>query len=189
VRVACDIAMKRSRRVCSVDKANVLETTGLWREVATRIVEADLPEIEALTHVRRQRRHAAGPLGPAVRRDGHRQHVRRHPVGRGSMLTGSIGHAAVRFARRQRQGVCTKPIHGSRRTSQARGSRTRSRPSCRLAMMLRYSARRARTGRSGSTAGEPASSTPACAHRTSSRRGRRRVGTEAIGDAIVAALA
>jgi len=50
VRVACDIAMKRSRRVCSVDKANVLETTGLWREVATRIVEADYPEIE-LSHM------------------------------------------------------------------------------------------------------------------------------------------
>src|SRR3954464_2860847 len=32
-RVAFDAARKRSRRVCSVDKANVLETSQLWREV------------------------------------------------------------------------------------------------------------------------------------------------------------
>jgi len=50
VRSACDIAMKRGRRVCSVDKANVLECTELWREVATRVVEADYPEIE-LSHM------------------------------------------------------------------------------------------------------------------------------------------
>ena len=34
-RVAFDLALKRGRRVCSVDKANVLECTELWREVAT----------------------------------------------------------------------------------------------------------------------------------------------------------
>ena len=49
VRVAMDIALKRERRVCSVDKANVLECTELWRQVATR-VGADYPEIE-LSHM------------------------------------------------------------------------------------------------------------------------------------------
>ena len=34
-RVAFDIAAKRNKRVCSVDKANVLECTELWREVMT----------------------------------------------------------------------------------------------------------------------------------------------------------
>ncbi|MEN8214492.1 MAG: 3-isopropylmalate dehydrogenase, partial [Pseudomonadota bacterium] len=34
-RVALDIAMKRDKRLCSVDKANVLECTELWREVIT----------------------------------------------------------------------------------------------------------------------------------------------------------
>ena len=34
-RVAFEAARKRSRRVCSVDKANVLETSQLWREVVT----------------------------------------------------------------------------------------------------------------------------------------------------------
>ena len=38
-RVAFDIARKRDSRVCSVDKANVLECTELWREVVTRVGE------------------------------------------------------------------------------------------------------------------------------------------------------
>jgi 3-isopropylmalate dehydrogenase len=50
VRSACEIAMQRSRRLCSVDKANVLECTELWREVATRVVESEYPEID-LTHM------------------------------------------------------------------------------------------------------------------------------------------
>lgn len=37
VRVGFDIARKRRKKLCSVDKANVLETSVLWREVATRI--------------------------------------------------------------------------------------------------------------------------------------------------------
>ena len=36
-RVAFDAARRRSGRVCSVDKANVLETSELWREVATKV--------------------------------------------------------------------------------------------------------------------------------------------------------
>ncbi len=35
-RVAFDIAMKRDRRVCSVDKANVLEVSQFWRDIVTR---------------------------------------------------------------------------------------------------------------------------------------------------------
>lgn len=48
-RVAFDIARKRNNRVCSVDKANVLDTSILWREVVTR-VSRDYPEVE-LTHM------------------------------------------------------------------------------------------------------------------------------------------
>jgi len=42
-RIACvafDVARKRSKRVVSVDKANVLEVTGLWREVVTEVHKA-----------------------------------------------------------------------------------------------------------------------------------------------------
>ena len=48
-RVAFDIAMKRDKRVCSVDKANVLEVSQLWREVVEE-VSKDYPEVE-LSHM------------------------------------------------------------------------------------------------------------------------------------------
>lgn len=44
-RVAFDVAGKRQGRVCSVDKANVLEATELWREIVSGLA-SDYPEIE-----------------------------------------------------------------------------------------------------------------------------------------------
>ncbi len=46
VRVACELAKKRRGRVCEVDKANVMESGGLWREVAQWVRDADYPDIE-----------------------------------------------------------------------------------------------------------------------------------------------
>jgi 3-isopropylmalate dehydrogenase len=48
-RVGFQAARKRSRRLCSVDKANVLETSQLWREVVTT-VGAEFPDVE-LSHM------------------------------------------------------------------------------------------------------------------------------------------
>jgi 3-isopropylmalate dehydrogenase len=48
-RVAFETARKRRRKVCSVDKSNVLETSALWREVMIR-VGRDYPDIE-LSHL------------------------------------------------------------------------------------------------------------------------------------------
>jgi len=48
-RVAFDIAMKRDKRVCSVDKANVLESTELWRQVMIEL-SSEYPQVE-LTHM------------------------------------------------------------------------------------------------------------------------------------------
>jgi 3-isopropylmalate dehydrogenase len=44
-RVAFDLAMKRRRKVLSVDKANVLECSRLWRDVVTRVAK-DYPEVK-----------------------------------------------------------------------------------------------------------------------------------------------
>lgn len=48
-RVAFEIAMKRNKKVCSVDKANVLETTELWRQVMIELAK-EYPEVE-LSHM------------------------------------------------------------------------------------------------------------------------------------------
>ncbi|MGX5202574.1 3-isopropylmalate dehydrogenase [Aliikangiella sp. IMCC44632] len=44
-RVACELAMQRNKIITSVDKANVLETSRLWREVTSRLVKNNYPEI------------------------------------------------------------------------------------------------------------------------------------------------
>jgi 3-isopropylmalate dehydrogenase len=48
-RVGFETARRRRRRLCSVDKANVLEATRLWREVVTKL-QADYPDVE-LSHM------------------------------------------------------------------------------------------------------------------------------------------
>lgn len=47
--IAFETASKRSKKLCSVDKANVLETTELWRRIVSEIAE-DYPEVE-LSHM------------------------------------------------------------------------------------------------------------------------------------------
>ncbi|HEY0601747.1 MAG TPA: 3-isopropylmalate dehydrogenase [Herpetosiphonaceae bacterium] len=46
VRVACSMARERRGKLTSVDKANVLETSRLWRSVTTRIVGEEYPDIQ-----------------------------------------------------------------------------------------------------------------------------------------------
>ena len=52
-------AQGRKRRLCRVDKANVLETSQLWRDVVIEVA-AEYPDVALEPHVRRQRRDAAG---------------------------------------------------------------------------------------------------------------------------------
>ena len=49
-RVAFEMARLRGRKVCSVDKANVLEVTELWKQVVTELQQAEYPDI-ALSHM------------------------------------------------------------------------------------------------------------------------------------------
>merc|ERR1719469_655165 len=49
-RVAGDVAAKRGGKLCSVDKANVLDVSQLWREVVTDTIEKEFPDIE-LSHM------------------------------------------------------------------------------------------------------------------------------------------
>ncbi|WP_298283042.1 3-isopropylmalate dehydrogenase [Acidocella sp.] len=49
-RVAFDLARKRANRVCSVEKANVMESGLLWRRVMARLQAEEYPDVE-LTHM------------------------------------------------------------------------------------------------------------------------------------------
>ena len=49
-RAAFDLARKRDSRVCSMEKANVMESGILWREVVQAVRDADYPDIE-LSHM------------------------------------------------------------------------------------------------------------------------------------------
>jgi 3-isopropylmalate dehydrogenase len=49
-RVAARLARQRRRKLTSIDKSNVLETSRLWREVATRVIRSEFADI-VLDHV------------------------------------------------------------------------------------------------------------------------------------------
>ena len=49
VRVAARLAQKRRGKICSVDKANVLETSRLWRETTDRVLADEFPTLEVET--------------------------------------------------------------------------------------------------------------------------------------------
>ncbi len=49
VRVAARMAEKRRGKLCSVDKANVLETSRLWRDTTDRLMASEFPDIELET--------------------------------------------------------------------------------------------------------------------------------------------
>ena len=187
VRVACDIAMKRSRRVCSVDKANVLETTGLWREVATRIVEADYPEIE-LSHM-----YVDNAAMQLVRWPKQFDvMVTDNMFGdilsdEASMLTGSIGMLPSASLDANGKGMY-EPIHGSAPDIAGQGIANPIATILSVAMMLRYTldepALAERIERAVNRVLDAGLRTPDIWS-----EGTQKVGTEAIGDAIVAALA
>ncbi len=136
-RVAFDLAMKRDRRVCSVDKANVLECTEMWREVATRVAK-DYAEI-ALSHMYVD--NAAMQLVRAPKQ--FDVMVTGNLFGDilsdcASMLTGSIGMLPSASLNAASQGMY-EPIHGSAPDIAGKGVANPLATLLSVAMMLRYS--------------------------------------------------
>ena len=74
-RVAFSTARKRRKKVCSVDKANVLAVSRVWREVMIEVGK-ELPRRGADPSLCGQCRHAVGARSFAVRRHRDRQPLR-----------------------------------------------------------------------------------------------------------------
>jgi 3-isopropylmalate dehydrogenase len=136
-RVAFDIAMKRGKRVCSVDKANVLEVTELWRHVVTEEAR-NWPEIE-LSHMYVD--NAAMQLVRAPKQ--FDVMVTTNMFGDilsdcAAMLTGSIGMLPSASLDANSKGMY-EPIHGSAPDIAGQGTANPLATILSVAMMMRYS--------------------------------------------------
>lgn len=136
-RSAFDIAMKRERRLCSVDKANVLEVSELWREVVSRVAE-EYPEVE-LSHM-----YVDNAAMQLVREPKQFDvMVTTNMFGdilsdAAAMLTGSIGMLPSASLDAQSKGMY-EPIHGSAPDIAGQGIANPLATILSVAMLLRYS--------------------------------------------------
>jgi 3-isopropylmalate dehydrogenase len=184
-RSAFEIARKRNKRVCSVDKANVLEVTELWRQVMIRVAK-DYPDVE-LSHMYVD--NAAMQLVRAPKQ--FDVMVTTNMFGdilsdAAAMLTGSIGMLPSASLDAAGKGMY-EPIHGSAPDIAGRGVANPLATILSVAMMLRYSLGVA----------EQADRIEAAVGAVLDRglrtadiaaQGQGSVGTAEMGDAVVAAL-
>ena len=178
-------ARKRGRRLCSVDKANVLETSQLWREVVTE-TGRDYPDVElshmyvdnaAMQLVRNPKQFdviVTGNMFGDILSD------------EASMLTGSIGMLPSASLDRNNKGLY-EPIHGSAPDIAGQGIANPLATILSAAMMLRYSLNRDALADRVEAAVRRVLSQ---GYRTGDifQQGTRKVGTAEMGDAVVAAL-
>ncbi len=183
--VAFRAALKRRRKVCSVDKANVLETMRLWRavmgEVGRRYPEVELTHLyvdaAAMNLVRDPRQFdvlVTGNLFGDILSD------------EAAMLTGSIGMLPSASLGYDRKGLY-EPVHGSAPDIAGKDVANPLAAILSAAMMLRLSFDQEAAARRVEDA---VGSVLRRGYRTADidQPGARRVGTEAMGDAVVAAL-
>jgi 3-isopropylmalate dehydrogenase len=184
-RVAFEAARKRGKKVCSVDKANVLETSQLWREVMIRVGK-DYPDVE-LSHMYVD--NAAMQLVKAPK--AFDVVVTGNLFGdilsdEAAMLTGSIGMLPSASLDKNNKGLY-EPSHGSAPDIAGKGIANPLATILSAAMMLRYSL------------GMPleADRIEAAVQKVLSQGlrtadiftdGTKRVSTVEMGDAVVAAL-
>lgn len=184
-RVAFDIAMKRNKKVCSVDKANVLESTELWRQVMIEL-SAEYPEVE-LSHMYVD--NAAMQLIRAPKQ--FDVMVTGNIFGdilsdEASMLTGSIGMLPSASLDENNKGMY-EPSHGSAPDLAGKDVANPLATILSAAMMLRYTFNDEPNALKIENAAKKAL---AQGYRTADivTDGCRKVGCSAMGDAVVAAL-
>jgi len=184
-RVAFDIAMKRNKKVCSVDKANVLECTELWRQVMIELSK-EYPEVE-LSHMYVD--NAAMQLIRAPKQ--FDVMVTGNIFGdilsdEASMLTGSIGMLPSASLDANNKGMY-EPSHGSAPDIAGKDVANPLATILSAAMMLRYTFNDEANAQRIENAVKKAL---AQGYRTADiwTDGTNKVGCAAMGDAVVAAL-
>jgi 3-isopropylmalate dehydrogenase len=184
-RVAFEAAMARDKRLCSVDKANVLEVTVLWREIMEELSK-EYPEVE-LSHMYVD--NAAMQLVRAPKQ--FDVMVTGNMFGdilsdAAAMLTGSIGMLPSASLDVDGKGMY-EPCHGSAPDIAGQGIANPLATILSAAMMLRYSL----------DAGETADRIEAAVSKVLDQNlrtadiwseGMQKVSTSEMGDAVVAAL-
>jgi 3-isopropylmalate dehydrogenase len=184
-RVAFEAARKRGKRVTSVDKANVLETSQLWKDVVTEIGK-QYPDV-ALDHMYVD--NAAMQLVKEPKR--FDVVVTGNMFGdilsdEASMLTGSIGMLPSASLNDRKQGLY-EPSHGSAPDIAGKGVANPLATILSAAMMLRFSLEQPQAADRIEAA---VKDVLAQGLRTADihSEGTKRVGTREMGDAVVASL-
>ncbi len=184
--VAFQAAQKRSKKLCSVDKMNVLECTQLWRDVMIEIAH-DYPDVE-LSHMLVD--NAAMQLVKAPKQ--FDVMVTGNMFGdilsdEASMLTGSIGMLPSASLDDKNKGLY-EPSHGSAPDIAGKGVANPLATILSAAMMLRYTFGLEEQALRVENA---VKKVLAQGYRTGDiyERGTNRVGTKEMGDAVLAALA
>ena len=184
-RVGFELARKRARKLCSVDKANVLDTSILWREVVTA-VGAEYADVElshmyvdnaAMQLVRNPKQFdviVTGNIFGDILSD------------EASMLAGSIGMLPSASLDADSKGLY-EPIHGSAPDIAGQDKANPLATILSLAMMFRHS-----FGRADIAARIEGAVRKVLAQGLRTRdiasAGERTVGTRAMGDGVLAAL-
>jgi 3-isopropylmalate dehydrogenase len=184
-RVGFEAARKRSKKLCSVDKANVLETSQLWREVLTeeskKYGDVELTHMYvdncAMQLVRNPKQFdviVTGNMFGDILSD------------EASMLTGSIGMLPSASLDANGKGLY-EPIHGTAPDIAGKGLANPLATILSAAMMLRYSLKQEKAADRVEAA---VRKVLGGGYRTADilTAGTRKVGTKEMGDAVLAAL-
>lgn len=191
-RVAFELARKRGGKVCSVDKANVLEATEMWREEVIKVQQEEYPDI-ALSHM-----YVDNASMQLVRNPKQFDvMVTTNMFGdilsdTAAMLTGSLGMLpSASLGAKDANGkipALYEPVHGSAPDIAGQGVANPIATILSFAMMLRYSFA---LGAEADLLENAIMDVLEAGYRTGDimQDGAKRVGTAEMGDAIIAALA